>query len=61
MWRNEGSSRRGVPELESERPPGKTSFEVHGYHDTLHQLLRRMHQRRLVALKSIGFVPTASA
>ena len=50
-----------MPELESERPPGKTSVEVHGYHDTLHQLLRRMHQRRLVALKSIGFVPTASA
>ncbi|MDA8358049.1 MAG: DEAD/DEAH box helicase family protein [Actinomycetota bacterium] len=40
--------------------PRKACVEVHDYRDDLHPLLRRMHQRRLVALKSIGFVPTTS-
>jgi hypothetical protein len=38
--------------------PGKTSVEVHDYYDSLHPLLRRMHQRRLAAFKSIRFFPT---
>jgi superfamily II DNA or RNA helicase len=37
--------------------PGKTSVEVHDYLDRLDPLLRRMHQRRLVALRSVGFTP----
>lgn len=41
--------------------PGRTSIEVHDYYDSLHPLLRRMHQRRLVALKGIGFVPGTQA
>ncbi len=42
--------------------PDKTSVEVHDSpRHPLHPLLRRMHQRRLAALKSIGFVPTAPA
>jgi superfamily II DNA or RNA helicase len=37
---------------------GKTSVEVHDYLDSLHPILRRMHQRRLLAFKSIGFIST---
>jgi superfamily II DNA or RNA helicase len=37
---------------------GKTSVEVHDYLDNLHPLLRRMHQRRLLAFKTVGFIPT---
>jgi superfamily II DNA or RNA helicase len=40
--------------------PGKTSVEIHDYNDSLHPLLRRMHQRRLAALKSIGFAPSTA-
>ena len=39
--------------------PGKTAIEVHDYHDHLHPLLRRMHARRLVAFKALGFTPAA--
>jgi len=38
--------------------PGKCNIEVHDYHDVLHPLLRRMHQRRLAAFKALGFAPT---
>jgi hypothetical protein len=37
---------------------GKTSVEVHDYLDSLDPLLRRMHQRRLLAFKTVGFIPT---
>ena len=40
--------------------PGKTSVEIHDYYDSLHPLLRRMHQRRLVAFKSLRFLPTST-
>jgi superfamily II DNA or RNA helicase len=40
--------------------PGKTSVEIHDYYDSLHPLLRRMHQRRLVAFKSLRFFPTST-
>jgi len=41
--------------------PSKTSVEVHDYWKSLYPLLRRMHQRRLAAPKTIVFVPTSSA
>ncbi len=40
--------------------PGKTGVEIHDYYDSLHPLLRRMHQRRLVAFKSLRFFPTST-
>jgi superfamily II DNA or RNA helicase len=40
--------------------PGKTGVEVHDYYDSLHPLLRRMHQRRLIAFKSVRFFPTSA-
>jgi superfamily II DNA or RNA helicase len=36
----------------------KTSIEIHDYHDILHPLTRRMHQRRLAAFKTLGFTAT---
>ncbi len=39
----------------------KTSVEIHDYHDVLHPLTRRMHQRRLAAFKALGFTPTQGA
>ena len=40
--------------------PGKTTVEVHDYHDSLHPLLRRMHQRRLLAFRATGFTPSVT-
>jgi superfamily II DNA or RNA helicase len=37
--------------------PGKTTVEIHDYHDKLRPLLRRMHGRRLVAFKTLGLAP----
>jgi len=41
--------------------PAKTSIEIHDYHDILHPLTRRMHQRRLAVFKALGFTPTQAA
>ncbi len=41
--------------------PTKTSIEIHDYLDSLHPLTRRMHQRRLVTFKTLGFTPIQGA
>jgi superfamily II DNA or RNA helicase len=41
--------------------PAKASIEIHDYHDILHPLTRRMHQRRLATFKTLGFTAAQSA
>jgi superfamily II DNA or RNA helicase len=41
--------------------PAKTSIEIHDYHDILHPLTSRMHQRRVAAFKTLGFSATQGA